>query len=98
MAASTLCCLLWAAPGEEDALRRYEDAVLALVPEHGGTVVQRAVGDGSDGQPHEVQLLRFPDPAALDRYVADPRRQAMSDERDRVVARTDLFTVELRGA
>ena len=98
MATLTLCCLLWAAPGQEDALGRYEDAVLALVPEHGGTVLQRAVGDGADGRPHEVQLLRFEDPAALDRYVADPRRQAMAGERDRVVARTDLFTVELRGA
>lgn len=95
MGTVTLCCLLWAVPDEAPALRRYEDAVLTLVPDHGGTVVQRAVGDGADGRPHEVQLLRFPDAAALDRFVADPRRLSLAAERDRVVARTELFPVSL---
>jgi len=31
-----LCCLLWAVPGQADAMSAYEDAVLALLPEHGG--------------------------------------------------------------
>ncbi|SFK05575.1 DUF1330 domain-containing protein [Cellulomonas sp. KH9] len=96
MSALTLCCLLRAVPGREAALQAYEDAVLALLPDHGGSVLQRAVGDGGDGQPHEVQILRFPDAAALDAYVADPRRARMADERDRVVARTEVFPVALR--
>ncbi|MBO0899950.1 hypothetical protein J1G42_09890 [Cellulomonas sp. zg-ZUI222] len=96
MSALTLCCLLRAVPGQEAGLHRYEDAVLVLVADHGGTVLQRAVGDGGDGQPHEVQILRFPDATALDGYVADPRRVRMADERDRVVARTDVFPVDLR--
>ncbi len=95
MGTLTLCCLLWAAPGAATDLRRYEDAVLALLPDHGGRVVQRARGDGADGRPHEVQLLVLPDAEALDRYVADPRRLALAHERDRVVARTELFPVEL---
>ncbi len=88
-----LCCLLWARPGLEKELSAYEDAVLALLPEYGGTVDRRAIGDGRDGQPNEVQLYRIPDRAALDGYLADPRRLALTGERDRVIARTELFPV-----
>ncbi|MDH2412870.1 hypothetical protein [Nocardioides sp. CER19] len=88
-----LCCFLWAAPGEEAALERYEDRVLAFVAEHRGAVVQRARSDGADGRPNEVQLFRFDDQGALQAYLGDPRRLALADERDRVVARTELFPV-----
>ncbi len=91
-----LCCFLWAHPGQEAALTAYEDRVLALVPEHSGEVLQRAVSDGADGRPHEVQLYRFASQQDLDGYVADPRRTALAQERERVVARTNLFRVDLR--
>ncbi|MEV0891200.1 hypothetical protein [Promicromonospora sp. NPDC050262] len=90
-----LCCLLWARPGQGAGLTAYEDKVLALVPEHGGTVLQRAASDGADGRPHEVQLYRFAGQRELDGYLADPRRTALTEERDRVVARTELFPVDL---
>jgi len=90
-----LCCFLWAVPGEESGLSHYEDSVLALVPEHGGTLLQRARSDGADGRPHEIQLFRFEGRAALDGYLQDPRRVALSGERDRVVARTELFPVTI---
>lgn len=32
---------------------------------------------------------------ALDGYLGDPRRLALADERDRVVARTELMNVTL---
>ena len=90
-----LCCLLWAHPGQEAGLTAYEDRVLALVPEHGGSVLQRAVSDGADGRPHEIQLYRFADQAGLDGYLTDPRRAALVTERDRVVAGTEVFPVGL---
>jgi hypothetical protein len=93
--AISLCCLLWARPGLTAALEVYETSVLALVPAHGGTVVHRAIGHGTTGQPDEVQTFVFPDRAALDDYLADPRRTALASERDRVVARTELFPVTL---
>lgn len=92
-----LCCFLWAHPGQEAALTAYEDQVLKLLPEHGGTVLQRAVSDGTEGRPHEVQLFRFESQAGLDSYLADPRRTALEEERDRVVAGTEVFRVDLRG-
>jgi uncharacterized protein (DUF1330 family) len=91
----TLCVLLWARPGAEEALVAYEDRVLDLVPEHGGTVLQRARSDGAEGRPLEVQLLQFPSSAALNDYLADDRRLALSNDRDRAIARTDVINVEL---
>ena len=93
-----LCCLLWAVEGEVTGLHAYEDAVLALIAAHGGTVVSRELGDGDDGTPHEVQVFVFADREALDGYLADPARLARAAERDRVVARTELFPVRLPGS
>ena len=93
--AVVLCCLLWAVQGQQEAMGRYEDSVLALVPEHRGTVLQRARSGGGDGRPDEVQLFSFASRSALDGYLQDPRRAALSGERDRVVERTELFPVSL---
>ena len=89
-----LCCLLWAQPGQESDLVAYEDRVLALLADHGAEVLERVRSDGANDRPLEVQIYRFPSQAALDGYVSDPRRLALADERDRVVARTEFFPVE----
>jgi hypothetical protein len=88
-----LCCLLWAHPGAEQDLVAYEDRVLGFFADHGGRLLSRVTGDGADGHPIEVHVYRFPDQAAVDAYVADSRRLALSAERERVVARTELFPV-----
>jgi len=74
----TTCVLLWARPGAEDGLIAYEDAVLGLVPEHGGRVLQRARGSGTAGQPLEIQFLEFPSAQALNVFMTDGRRQALA--------------------
>ena len=91
----TLCVLLWARPGAEDGLIAYEDRVLAMVPEHGGRVLQRARGSGTAGQPLEIQLLGFPSALALDAFMTDDRRQSLAGERDRVIAKTEVIDVHL---
>ena len=91
----TLCVLLWAQPGAQAALTAYEDRVLRLVPDHGGRVLQRGRGRGTEGQPAEIQFIDFPSQAALDAYMADPRRTALAADRDRAVARTEIIDVEL---
>ncbi|MFC8733850.1 hypothetical protein ACFT5B_15470 [Luteimicrobium sp. NPDC057192] len=95
----TLCVLLWETEGNGDLLVEYEDAVLALVPEHGGEVHERvrrtAAPDEPRGQdPLEVQVIGLPDDAALASYLADPRRVALADVRDRAVARTEIVRVD----
>jgi uncharacterized protein (DUF1330 family) len=91
----TLCVLLWPHPGAEDALTDYESKVLALVPEHGGRVLQRARRAGADDAPLEVQLLEFASREALASYMTDERRLALADDRDQAVARTQIIEVEL---
>jgi uncharacterized protein (DUF1330 family) len=91
----TLCVLLWAREGRENALIDYEDRVLELVPAHGGRVVQRARSSGAAGEPLEVQTLEFPSQAALDDYVGDERRAALAAARDDAIARTDILKVDL---
>jgi uncharacterized protein (DUF1330 family) len=91
----TLCVLLWAHPGAEEALTAYEDQVLALVPGHGGKVIRRARSSGAGGYPLEVHLLEFPSPQALDAYTADSRRQTLAGDRDRAIARTEVIEVDL---
>ncbi|SEK21260.1 MULTISPECIES: hypothetical protein [Rhodococcus] len=91
----SLCVLLWARPGEEEGLGRYEDRVLELVTEHGGRVLQRARTDGTGDEPLEIQLFTFESQSALDGYMQDERRLALADERDRVVARTEMMRVTL---
>lgn len=90
-----LCCLLWAHPGQEAALSDYENRVLAFLPAHDGALVQRATSDGADGQPNEVQIYRFVNQAAFEGYRDDPRRTELSAQRDRVIARTELFPVTI---
>ncbi len=89
----TFYVFLWSHPGMDDAMIAYEDAVLALVGEHGGTV-QRARSDGRAGRPLEIQYYEWPSQAAMDGYLSDPRRAALSSERDRVVARTEIVPVQ----
>jgi uncharacterized protein (DUF1330 family) len=91
-----LCCLLWAHRGQAAALGRYEDRVLAILADHGGRVRQRAVGSGDDGHPNEVQLIEFATGSGLESFLHDPRRAAMAEQRDRTVARTELFPVTPR--
>lgn len=90
----TLCVLLWPTD-DADSLARYEDEVLALVPAHGGRVVQRvrALPGQDPSAPCEVQVVEMPDDAALTAYMTDPARVALADVRDRVVARTEVVHV-----
>jgi uncharacterized protein (DUF1330 family) len=91
----TLCVLLWAREGQEADLVVYEDRVLRLLPDHGARVVQRARTAGNADEPLEVHLLEFPSEDALNSYISDERRTALSDDRDRAVARTQILRVDL---
>lgn len=94
----SLCASLWPTAGNADALVAYEDAVLALIPRHGGAVVnrvRRAGGpDPDDHEPFEVQFIELPDEAALTAYLEDPERTALAAEHRRVIARTELVRVD----
>ena len=93
--AVTLCAMLWARPGEDAGLIAYEDAVLALIPVHGGHVVSRVRTDGIGDAPLEIHVLQFPSEAALEDYMDNPNRLELQADRDRAIARTELHRVAL---
>lgn len=88
-----LCVRLWAVPGNEGLLATYEDEVLSLLGDHGGRLVQRVRSVERGEGPYEIQLVELPDEAALEAYLADPRRLAAAPIRDRSVARTEVTRV-----
>ncbi|NEW41448.1 hypothetical protein [Nocardia cyriacigeorgica] len=86
-----LCVLLWAHPGQDEALADYEDRVLALMPRHGGRVLNRVrIVDPQDG-PTEVQVLEFDAEQGLDTFLADPDRLRWEDVRSGCIDRTEIF-------
>src|SRR3954471_20315416 len=88
-----LCVLLWAAPGEQQALVEYEDRVLRLLAAHGARVLTRV--RAVEGQPDEVQLLEFPAEDALRAFLDDPARDELASLRERAIARTEVLRVEV---
>jgi len=93
----TLLVQLWAVPGNELLLVEYEDQVLRLLAPHGARIRQRVRAIDADDAPFETHLLEFPTEAALDDYMADPERVALSEFRERAIARTALVRVEVVG-
>ena len=88
-----LCVLLWAAPGEQQALVEYEDRVLRLLTPHRARVLTRV--RAVEGQPDEVQLLEFPSDDALRGFLDDPGRVELADLRERAIARTEVLRVDV---
>nr|GID81378.1 hypothetical protein Ade03nite_03020 [Actinoplanes derwentensis] len=89
--------LLWARPGQEQALEAYENAVLTLLADHDGRLLQRArtLPGAADAAPAEIQLIEFGGQAGYDGFLADERRTAMTARRDAAVARTEIYPVAL---
>jgi uncharacterized protein (DUF1330 family) len=96
--AVTLLVQLWARPGKEELLIEYEDRVLDRLATYGARLVQRVRATGADSdRAFETHVLEFPSEAALDEYMADPQRVALSALRDRAIERTDLVRVAIVG-
>lgn len=58
------------------AFERHEAVVLPLLAEHGARIERRLRGPDDDFETH---VLNFPSQAALDAYLADPRRAAAAE-------------------
>jgi uncharacterized protein (DUF1330 family) len=93
----TVCAVVRARPGQAAALKAYEDAVLALVPEHRGVIVARlgrSVGSAADA-PDEVHVLTFPSRRDFEAFRDDPRRAALAEQRQHVVEQADVHAYEI---
>jgi hypothetical protein len=70
------------------AFRRYEDAVLPLLADHGGRLERRLRSEAGDV---EVHVLAFAESDGLERYRGDPRRAAHAHLLEASGARTELL-------
>lgn len=88
---------LWAVPGNEHLLVDYEDQVLLRLAAHGARLLQRVRSKDAPNGPFEAHILEFPSEVALEQYMADPERVALSELRDRAIARTEVLRVDSVG-
>ncbi|HLL65384.1 MAG TPA: hypothetical protein VK453_06500 [Micromonosporaceae bacterium] len=72
-----LVAMVEMAPGHAEAGRRYEDAVLALLDQHGGRVERRL---RSADAATEVHIIRFRSRAGYQSFLVDPVRLALRKE------------------
>jgi uncharacterized protein (DUF1330 family) len=82
---------------QADRASAFEDEVLSLLADHGARVVHRGrrAAHEDPALPLEVHLLWFPHRAALDAYLADPRRQALLAEYGEVFTTKQAFEVDI---
>jgi len=80
-----------------DAAAAYEDAVLPLHAEHGARVVYRSrrVPGQDETLPFEVHLTWFPNRAAFDAYLSDPRRAELLERFGEVFTAKQVVEVDL---
>ncbi len=84
---------LWARPGRVAELAAYEDAVLALLGEHGGHLLARVRPAERGSHPNEIQLISFDTSEGYEAYLVDPRRTGRASERDAAIERTEMYRV-----
>lgn len=72
-----LVAIVEMAPGHLTAGQRYEDAVLALLDRHGGSIERRMRTEDSAA---EVHVIRFRSRAGYESFMVDPDRLALRNE------------------
>jgi len=94
----TFIVSIWLKDNDVAGFEAFERQAAAIMAAHDGHVetVVRCGGEG--GAPFEVHVVSFPDAAAAGAYRADPRLGKLLPMRDRVIARTEVWTGQRRSA
>jgi len=91
--------LIYLRPGQQDALRRYENLALPVFRRHGGRFERvlsprrRAGGPADPEEPDEIHLLRFETAEGLDAVRRDPEMAALGPLRREIVRKALLLRV-----
>ena len=84
---------LWLKTDDVGAFESFERAAVHVMANHGGRIdhaVRRADTERGDG-PFEVHVVSFPSWSSFDAYRADPAFKALQPERERLIARTEIW-------
>jgi uncharacterized protein (DUF1330 family) len=94
----TFIVSIWLKGDDVAGFEAFERQAAVIMAAHGGRVdnVVRCGGEGA--APFEVHVVSFPDAAAAGAYRADPRLAKLFPLRDRVIARTEVWTGQQRSA
>lgn len=85
---------LFAVNGSTEGMKAYEDKSLRIFRKHGGEIVAAFKPDlnlEGKSNPDEIQVLKIHSMEAFKKFLNDPERTGLSDERDRVIAKTEMF-------
>ena len=91
---------LWLKTDDVAAFQSFEREAARVMAKHGGRidhVVRRADTERGDG-PFEVHVVSFPNWSSFDAYRADPAFKALLVQRERLIARTEIWRGEPRDA
>jgi uncharacterized protein (DUF1330 family) len=96
---SLYLALIYLRPGQQDALRRYENLALPVFRRHGGRFERilspsPAKGGADLDAPDEIHLVRFETPDGLDAVRRDPEMVALVPLREAVVRKALLVRVD----
>ncbi len=74
--------------------KSYEVKTLNIFKKYGGEIIAAYVpllNKNGLEVPDEIHVLKISDQNAFDKFLNDPERLALSQERDLVIARTEVF-------
>jgi len=89
---------LWLRHDDVAAFESFERAAASVMAKHGGRiahVVRRADGERGDG-PFEVHVVSFPSWTSFEAYRADEAFKVLLPQRERLIARTEIWRGEPR--
>jgi uncharacterized protein (DUF1330 family) len=83
--------------GIRGEFKAYEAKALAIFRKHGGEVVVAYAPASDKAQaemPDEIQILKISGREKFDRFMNDPDRIKMADERNAVIRKTEVYLSE----
>lgn len=86
--------MLYGTQGIKGEFRAYETKALNIFKSYGGEIVTayRPLNNGSQQEmPDEIQILKIDNKAELEKFMNDPARIKMADERSAVIRKTELY-------
>jgi antibiotic biosynthesis monooxygenase (ABM) superfamily enzyme len=92
----TLIVSLWLEQPDVAAFEAFERQAAAVMARHGGRIESVVRCSGDAGEPFEVHVVTFPNAAALAAYRGDPRMADLRPLRERLIARTQIWSGEQR--
>jgi uncharacterized protein (DUF1330 family) len=94
----TFIVSIWLKDNDVAGFESFERQAAAIMAAHGGRVESVVRCGGEGGAPFEVHVVSFPDAATAGAYRADPRLAKLLPLRERVIARTEVWTGQQRSA